>query len=156
MRNTPGYTFPQDPSPHRLEKYRVSSSGRYTVPVQGQPAGLRFQTMATEAAVLGVPAVRCNSFVGKNDMGNFRELEERYKLIFNYSTPEAAVAKSVELIKTPGLKAAWEDKRRRLLRGKIDVTAFMVWLVENYPDSVNEIRRERHFGEWIVPAPNLS
>ncbi len=152
------YISSESPLPHRLEKYRVrihpEDMHRFLSRVNLLVCDS--QTMATEAAVLGVPAVRCNSFVGKNDMGNFRELEERYKLIFNYSTPEAAVAKSVELIKTPGLKAAWEDKRRRLLRGKIDVTAFMVWLVENYPDSVNEIRRERHFGEWIVPAPNLS
>jgi predicted glycosyltransferase len=44
--------------------------------------------MTTEAAVLGTPAIRCNSFVGKRDMGNFIELEKKYGLIFNFDSVE--------------------------------------------------------------------
>ena len=36
------------------------------------------QTIVTEAAVLGTPAIRYNSFAGENDMGNFVELEQKY------------------------------------------------------------------------------
>lgn len=35
------------------------------------------QTMATEAALLGIPTMRSNTWVGKNDMGIFLELEQR-------------------------------------------------------------------------------
>ena len=41
------------------------------------------QTMATEAALLGTPAIRSNSFVGENDMTNFKVLENQYGLLRN-------------------------------------------------------------------------
>ena len=41
------------------------------------------QTMATEAALLGTPAIRSNSFVGPNDMSNFKVLEQQYGLLRN-------------------------------------------------------------------------
>lgn len=94
------------------------------------------QTMTTEAGVLGTPAIRCNSFVGNNDMLNFIELERKYGLIFNYSDPESAIEKAVELIKNANLKNIWMEKRDNLLKDKIDATSLMISLVENYPDSL--------------------
>lgn len=41
------------------------------------------QTMAAEAALLGTPAIRSNSFVGPNDMTNFKVLEKTYGLLRN-------------------------------------------------------------------------
>ena len=98
------------------------------------------QTMTTEAGVLGTPAIRCNSWVGPKDMSNFFELEQKYGLIFNYSNPNKAIEKAVELIQKSNLKEEWQKKRERLLNDKIDVTAFMVWFVENYPESFKEMR----------------
>lgn len=98
------------------------------------------QTMATEAAVLGTPAIRCNSFVGINDMENFKELEQKYGLIFNYSDPEKAINKALELLTVPNLKDEWSIKRKQMLQDKIDVTAFMTWLVENYLDKVYNMK----------------
>jgi len=98
------------------------------------------QTMTTEASILGTPAVRCNSFVGEDDMGNFKELEDKYQLIYNYRNPDQALEKAVELVKKDGLKSEWKKKKQHLLRDKIDVTTFMVWFVENYPDSFNEMK----------------
>jgi len=100
------------------------------------------QTMTTEAAVLGTPAVRCNSFVGKNDMGNFLELEEKYRLIFNCSSASDATAKAVELVQTPGLKEEWRLRQKVLLQDKLDITAFMVWFVENYPQSFVKVKED--------------
>lgn len=102
-------------------------------------------TMTTEAAVLGIPVVRCNSFVGDNDDGNFVQLEKNYQLVYNLSDPATAIEKALELIRTPGLKNIWQEKQRRLLTEKIDVTAFMVWLVENYPDSFNALKAAEPF-----------
>ena len=93
------------------------------------------QTMTTEAAVLGVPAIRCNTFVGPRDMSNFIELEQKYGLIFNFRDPQKAIEKAVELIQQPNLKKEWLQKRKNLLKDKIDVTAFMTWFIENYPES---------------------
>lgn len=127
----------ETPLPPELEQYRVK------IPYHRMHDLLYFarmligdsQTMTTEAAVLGVPAIRCNSFVGENDMGNFKELEEKYGLIFNFSDPGAATQRALELLQRPGLRREWRAKRDQLLRDKIDLTSFLVWFVENYPQS---------------------
>jgi len=100
------------------------------------------QTMTTEAGILGTPAVRCNSFVGKKDMSNFIELERKYGLIFNYADPKKASDKAIELLQRPDIKQVWNKKRDRVLDDKIDVTAFMVWFIENYPESNEIMKRE--------------
>ena len=98
------------------------------------------QTLTTEAAILGTPAIRYNSFVGKKDMGNFIALEKEYGLIFNYNTPEKAIDKAIELIQNLNLKKEWSIKKEKILNETTDVTAFMVWFIENYPASFHEIK----------------
>lgn len=97
------------------------------------------QTMTTEAGILGTPAIRCNSFVGKNDMGNFIELENKYGLIYSYRDSDKALNKALELLKTDNLKREWQIKREKLLNEKIDVTKFMVEFIEGYPQSFQEL-----------------
>jgi uncharacterized protein len=98
------------------------------------------QTMTTEAGILGTPVIRCNSFVGTNDMGNFIELEHKYKLIFSYRNPNQAIEKALALIQEPNIKEEWNKKKQKLLNDKIDITAFMAWYIENYPQSYKEIK----------------
>lgn len=95
------------------------------------------QTMTTEAAVLGTPAVRCNSFVGENDMGNFQELENKYGLIFNYRDAEDAIMKVRQLVLQSDLKAEWKEKREMLLKEKDSLTTYLVKAVvdDDYNDS---------------------
>jgi predicted glycosyltransferase len=93
------------------------------------------QTMTSEAAILGTPALKCNTFAGKLSVPN--ELEEKYGLCYSYQ-PNAFdqfMNKAKELSETPNLKEAWAEKRQKFLNDKIDVTAFMVWFIENYPKS---------------------
>jgi len=101
------------------------------------------QTLTTEAAVLGTPGIRCNSFVGPNDMGNFIELERKYDLIYCFREPKQAIQKAVELIQQPDLKQEWAVKQQRLLADKIDVTQFMVDFIENYPQGFEEYRNNQ-------------
>lgn len=89
-------------------------------------------TMAVESAILGTPSIYVSSLAGT--MGNFSELEEKYGLLFNYSDSEAALSKAVELIRDPELKKTWSSKRAALLKDKIDVTKFMVELIERLPE----------------------
>jgi uncharacterized protein len=91
--------------------------------------------MATEAAVLGTPVVRCNTYVGPGDWGNPVELEQKYDLIYSYQKSEQAIQKAIELSQQPDSKELWAKKRQQLLNDKIDVTKFMVDFVENYPES---------------------
>jgi hypothetical protein len=89
------------------------------------------QTMATEAAILGTPVVRCNTFVGKKDMGNFIMLE-KYGLMHNYSNPDDAVKKTLELIANKDLKLLTKKHKTEFLNNVIDITKYMIKLIEKY------------------------
>ncbi|CAF29914.1 DUF354 domain-containing protein [Methanococcus maripaludis] len=100
------------------------------------------QTMTTEAALLGTPALRYNKFVGGKDMSNFIELEKNYGLIFNYQNSEKIFERAFELLNTENLKEIWKKKRELLLKNKIDSTSFMVWFFENYPESFEKMKTD--------------
>jgi predicted glycosyltransferase len=89
-------------------------------------------TMLTEAAILGTPGIHCSGYVARRSLGNLAELEEKYGLVFNYSEPDRATAKAVELIKNPDLKQQWQEKSRALVADKIDVLTFMVETIEGH------------------------
>lgn len=130
-----------------LEKYRVKVAAEklHDVLSFAQMFVGDSQTMATEAALLGIPVVRCNSFVGKNDMSNFIELEQKYGLIFNYNDSAKALAKSIELIQKPDIKEEWKIKRQNLFNDKINMTDFIVWFIENYPQSIKLAKEDKAF-----------
>ena len=73
-------------------------------------------------------------------MGNFIELENKYRLIYNFSDEKEALDFAVTLLKTPDLKQEWTKRQNVLLIDKIDVTAFMIWFIENYPRSFTEMK----------------
>ncbi|MBE0637805.1 MAG: DUF354 domain-containing protein [Bacteroidales bacterium] len=89
-------------------------------------------TMASEAAMLGVPAI----YLDNTGRLYTREQEEKYGLVFNYTESEQdqqrAIAKGVELLTTPGIKEKWHQKRARMLGEKIDVTEWLVDFVEEF------------------------
>ncbi len=93
------------------------------------------QTMTSEAAVLGVPSLRCNSFAGR--IAYLEEEEKKYGLTFAFLPDqfELLKLKLIEILNIPDYKAKWQEKRKLLLKDKIDVTAFMCWFIENYPKS---------------------
>ena len=96
------------------------------------------QTMAAEAAVLGTPSVRFNDFVGK--LGYLEELEKKYRLTFGIKTsrPEELYRTIEELVSMTDGKKEFEKRRLGMLSSTINVSAFLVWLIENYPQSVKE------------------
>ena len=93
------------------------------------------QTMTTEAALLGTPAVRCNSFVGENDMANFIELENKYDLIYSFNDYEKALDKAIYLLQKSDLKEEWVQKRNVMLSDKVDVSSFIVDYIDKYSKS---------------------
>ena len=98
------------------------------------------QTMSSEAAVLGIPSFRCNSFAGR--LSVLEEEEKRYGLTFGFLPKQFnwMLYRINEFLETPNLKDEWQKRRMRLLQDKIDVTSFWVWFVENYPESVKEVK----------------
>lgn len=93
------------------------------------------QTMTSEAAVLGTPAIKCNSFAGRLSVPN--ELEQRYGLCYSFlpNGVEAFFDKIRELVSMKDLKKEWQSRRQKMLSEKIDYAQFLTWFVENYPES---------------------
>ncbi len=98
-------------------------------------------TMATEAAVQGVPAI----YINNSHLGYIKDLEKQ-GLIFPYTENESdqklAIHKAIELA-TAEKSDIYKKRRDELLSAKIDVAAFMLWFVENYPRSVDDLKQER-------------
>lgn len=84
------------------------------------------QTMATEAAVLGTPAVRSNSFAAGTDMSNFVDLETTYGLLFSRGDERAALRLVERLADDPDAGERWRARRERLLADTVDVTDYVV------------------------------
>lgn len=130
--------------PAKLESYRLPTKPHRIHDVMAF-ASLVFgesSTMVEEGAMLGVPGV----YLFNDSTFYTRHLEKEYRIIFNYNESEQdqikAIAKGVELLQNKNIKAEWQTKRAKLLHDKIDVTAFMVWFVENYPKSA-QIMKEK-------------
>lgn len=96
------------------------------------------QTVIAEAAVLGTPAIRCNTYVGyPGKVPYLDELEKRYGLVYSYRPEDSGnmFNKIAELLNKSNLKEQWQDKRKEMLKEKIDLTKWMVDFIENYPNS---------------------
>lgn len=91
------------------------------------------QTMTSEAAILGTPALKCNSFAHKLSVPDM--LENKYGLCYAYQPEEfeAMYKKAEEMVNTPGINQIWHDRRERFLADSIDPTAWLVRFIENFP-----------------------
>lgn len=99
------------------------------------------QTMCTEAALLGVPSLRCNSFAGR--VAVLDEEEKKYGLTYAYLPHQFdwLISKMKELLEWNDIKSEWASRRQKLLDDKIDVTKFWVWFIDHYPQSAAMIRK---------------
>lgn len=98
------------------------------------------QTMTSEAAVLGTPAIRCNTFVGR--IHYLEEEEHKYGLTYGFrpEQSEEMFAKIDALLSMPDLKTEWQNRRQKMLSEKIDYSQFLTWFIENYPESQRIMR----------------
>jgi predicted glycosyltransferase len=124
--------------PPKFESLRLKTPPESIHQVMAQ-ASLVFSegaTMAAEAAVLGVPAIHFSSL----KPGYLRELEERYGLLKSFSHSRggfsAALAQGLKFLKDIAeTKKDLAAKRERMLSESIDVTAFMAWFIDRFPES---------------------
>ncbi|WP_435346432.1 DUF354 domain-containing protein [Haloarchaeobius sp. HRN-SO-5] len=87
-------------------------------------------TTAAEAGILGTPALRYDTF-GEGALHNFVELEEEYGLVHSTEDEQRLLGLTRSVVTHPDAAAArWREARNRLLADKIDVTGYMLDLVE--------------------------
>ncbi len=89
------------------------------------------QSMTVEAAILGVPSLRINSFADRCSI--LVELQDKYHLTHSYfpSQQEEIFDKLNKWLGNEKLKQQWQVKRQEMLKEKIDVTAWMVDYIES-------------------------
>jgi uncharacterized protein len=93
-------------------------------------------TTASECAVLGTPNIYVNSLV----VSNCKEQEEKYGLSNHRTNEHEVIEKAIEIISNENIRNEYQARRQRMLGDKIDGTAFLVWFVENYPQSERILR----------------
>lgn len=91
-------------------------------------------TTASEAALLGTPSVYINNL----SMG-YIEDEKKAGLLFQ-STNKDKIREYIDSILSLD-KATFKERLNALLNDKINPTAFLIWFVENYPDSIKKMKQ---------------
>ena len=103
------------------------------------------QSMSVEAAMLGTPSIRFSDFAGRISV--LEELEKEYGLTFGVQPTNIVLleTKLKELLSLPDVRFEFKSRRDRMLAEKIDVTAFLIWFIENYPESKITIQNNPDF-----------
>ncbi|MDY6855834.1 MAG: DUF354 domain-containing protein [Thermodesulfobacteriota bacterium] len=103
-------------------------------------------TMASEAACLGIPAI----FISNTGRGYTTEQDKRYDLIKHYQ-----IDKWEEIVETLHRWAAqdlfdeWQEKRWVMLKDKIDVTAWLLDLLEDFQGMV-KAAKDGEFDRYYI------
>lgn len=141
------YISSESELPSELKKYKIKLSPHkiHDALAFSQLLFGESTTMAEECAMLGVPSC----IVYKHKTVYTQHLETKYNLLYNFSLSPAdqinAIAKALELLTTPNIKEEWKKRTQQMLSEKIDVTAFMVWFIENYPESVHVMKQNPEY-----------
>jgi hypothetical protein len=89
------------------------------------------QTMTIEAALLGIPSIRINSFVGRIPV--IEEIEKKYDLTYGFLPESIAQAKEklVAILENSEARDEWKKKRDRYIKDKIELTSWIVDFIDN-------------------------
>ncbi len=93
-------------------------------------------TMAAEAAFLGTPALCISTALA----GTLDE-EVKLGLIELYRTSDGIIDRAITLAKDENYKQIFKARSENIVKEKIDVTAFMVGVIENFPESVSSMKK---------------
>jgi len=127
--------------PEELKQYQIKIKPEnmhnvlyYTQLLVGESA-----TMASECAMVGTPAI----YINNSHFGSL-DSQAEYGLVHLFSEDELAqehaIQKAIEIVSKPDIKNEYRERAQKMLENKIDVTSFMIWFVENYPESVKEVK----------------
>jgi predicted glycosyltransferase len=95
-------------------------------------------TMASEAACLGIPAI----FISNTGRGYTTEQDKKYGLIKHYRLNQwEETIQTLRLWANADLNDEWQKRRWNMLQDKIDVTAWLVALVEDFAKGIAEAKK---------------
>ncbi len=85
-------------------------------------------TAASEAAVLGTPAILINT----RELGYILEQQDRYSLAYHFKDQDAAFEKIARMLAQDDLRSVWRCRQAFMLSEKTDVTAWMLAFIDEY------------------------
>ena len=126
--------------PEDLEKYRIHipperihDALNYATLLYGESA-----TMSSECSILGTPAI----YLDNDGRGYTDEQEKLYGSIFSFTESledqKRSIKKGITLLKQDNVKKEWDRKKTKLLKEKIDVTKWMIELINKYQNGIKE------------------
>ena len=121
--------LPEDLKPYQVSipPHRMHDLLSYSSLFFGESA-----TMASEAAMLGVPAI----YLDDEGRGYTDELEKNYGLVFNFTESVQdqgkSIQKGIELLQMENREDFFRKKREKMLSEKIDVTEYLIDFVEQF------------------------
>jgi predicted glycosyltransferase len=115
-----------------LEPYRIQ------IPVEKMHDALAFAhlyvgeggTMASEAACIGTPGI----YINQLNMGYVKE-EAEYGLLHNLRNAEGVIEIATSIVMDDRARAKNRVRLDKFLSHQIDVTAFVMWFVQEFPGS---------------------
>lgn len=137
--------------PEELKQYKIRVSPEklhdllyYATLYVGEGA-----TTASECAMLGTHAIYVNTL----SAGTLIEEDEEYNLISDFSrrvcTDETVLDEAVKLLQNKAIKVEGKMKGARIIKEKCDVTAFMIWFIENFPQSFTKMKEHPKFCDYF-------
>ncbi|MFV8415284.1 DUF354 domain-containing protein [Methanosarcina mazei] len=137
-----------------LEKYRIKVSPEklhdllyYSSLYIGEGG-----TTASESATLGTHAIHISTTA--KYCGVFDELHN-YGLMWTFDDENGSIELAKELLSKPDLWELGKEKRKLFVRDHINVTDFMIWLFENYPESLSVVKQTPNFQDKFAAGEFL-
>jgi predicted glycosyltransferase len=101
-------------------------------------------TMAEEAAVLGTPSIYIST--SATLFGVIEDLQQAALLQYYHPDNFLQIMDDIKMkLTSSDLKISSSKDLKHFLQKKIDVTAFMVWLVVNFPSSIERLKDDPDF-----------
>ena len=86
-------------------------------------------TMASEAAVMGTPSILVSPLA--KECGIFKDQAENYHLMNYFDTGPEGHDATIMLLENRNSKRIWQERKKKLLNEKIDVTKYLIELCEH-------------------------
>lgn len=117
----------------RIPPHRIHDALAFSSLYVGEGA-----TMASECAMLGTPSIHINP----QERFYIKDQELNYGVIYSFRDFSGVLEKALELIQKPDQKKIHQERARKMVSQKIDVSGFLIWFVRNYPQSKDIIKKD--------------
>ncbi len=135
--------------PKELEPYRIKIPPEQMHEVLSSAILLYGEsaTMSSECAILGVPSI----YIDNDGRSYTDEEEEKYGIVFNYNEDENDIIRSIDKgIDILMHENSFQMNRIKILSEKISFTDYIVWILDNYPLSIEKLKNDEKFQNRFI------